>query len=195
MPPKSVFNKSRIVDSSLRIVREKGLKQLSAREVARELVSSTRPVYEQFESMDELKKTVLREIVDLLYDYVTRQYTKNPFLNTGVGYALFARDHREYFKAIFLEGSDARAIIDEMLRKLDKEIVKVPELKKLSHAERKDLLRRSWIYTHGFAVMVFSGYIKNVQDRNIIKMLSDAGAIFVEDALRMHRKGNPEGRG
>ena len=189
MPPKVIFNKAQIIDSSLKIVKEKGFKQLSAREVARELISSTRPVYENFQSMDELKKTVLQKIVDLLYEYVTRQYTKNAFLNTGVGYVLYARDHREFFKVIFLEDNDASGIIDEMLKKLDKEIVKkVPELKKLSHTERKDLLRKGWIYTHGFAVMVFSGYIKNNHDAYIIKMLSEAGTIFIEDALRKHRK-------
>ena len=193
MPPKVIFNKAQIIDSSLKIVKEKGFKQLSAREVARELISSTRPVYENFQSMDELKKTVLQKIVDLLYEYVTRQYTKNAFLNTGVGYVLYARDHREFFKVIFLEDNDASGIIDEMLKKLDKEIVKkVPELKKLSHTERKDLLRKGWIYTHGFAVMVFSGYIKNNHDTYIIKMLSEAGTIFIEDALRKHRKDDPD---
>ena len=193
MPPKVIFNKAQIIDSSLKIVKEKGFKQLSAREVARELISSTRPVYENFQSMDELKKTVLQKIVDLLYEYVTRQYTKNAFLNTGVGYVLYARDHREFFKVIFLEDNDASGIIDEMLKKLDKEIVKkVPELKKLSHTERKDLLRKGWIYTHGFAVMVFSGYIKNNHDAYIIKMLSEAGTIFIEDALRKHRKDDPD---
>lgn len=193
MPPKVIFNKSQIIDSSLKIVKEKGFKQLSAREVARELISSTRPVYENFQSMDELKKTVLQKIVDLLYEYVTRQYTKNAFLNTGVGYVLYARDHREFFKVIFLEDNDASGIIDEMLKKLDKEIVKkVPELKKLSHTERKDLLRKGWIYTHGFAVMVFSGHIKNNSDAYIIKMLSEAGTIFIEDALRKHRFDDPD---
>jgi AcrR family transcriptional regulator len=189
MPPKVIFNKAQIINSSLKIVKEKGFKQLSAREVARELISSTRPVYENFQSMDALKKTVLQKIVDLLYDYVTRQYTKNAFLNTGVGYVLYARDHREFFKVIFLEDNDASGIIDEMLKKLDKEIVKkVPELKKLSHSERKDLLKKGWIYTHGFAVMVFSGYIKKNHDAYIIKMLSEAGTIFIEDALRKHRE-------
>src|SRR5664280_455091 len=193
MPPKVIFNKAQIIDSSLKIVKEKGFKQLSAREVARELISSTRPVYENFQSMDELKKTVLQKIVDLLYEYVTRQYTKNAFLNTGVGYVLYARDHREFFKVIFLEDNDASGIIDEMLKKLDKEIVKkVPELKKISHTERKDLLRKGWIYTHGFAVMVFSGYIKNNSDAYIIKMLSEAGTIFIEDALRKHRFDDPD---
>jgi AcrR family transcriptional regulator len=193
MPPKVIFNKSQIIDSSLKIVKEKGFKQLSAREVARELISSTRPVYENFQSMDKLKKTVMQKIVDLLYEYVTRQYTKNAFLNTGVGYVLYARDHREFFKVIFLEDNDASGIIDEMLKKLDKEIVKkVPELKKLSHTERKDLLRKGWIYTHGFAVMVFSGYIKNNSDAYIIKMLSEAGTIFIEDALRKHRFDDPD---
>jgi len=109
-----------------------------------------------------------------------------------VGYVLYARDHKEFFKIIFLEDNDASGIIDEMLRKLDKEIVKVPELKKLSPAERKDLLRNGWIYTHGFAVMVFSGYIKNNQDKHIIKMLAEAGPIFIEDALRNHRKNNSD---
>jgi len=190
MPPKVIFNKAKIIDSSLKIVKEKGLKQLSAREVARALSSSTRPVYEHFQSMDELKKAVLQKTVDLLYDYVTRQYTRNSFLNTGVGYVLYARDHREYFKIIFLEDNDASGIIDEMLKKLDKEIVKVPELKNLSSTGRKDLLKNGWIYTHGFAVMVFSGYIKNNQDSYIIRTLSDAGPIFIEDALRKHRKNN-----
>ena len=192
MPPKVIFNKVQIIDSSLRIVKEKGFKQLSAREVARELISSTRPVYENFQSMDALKKTVLQKMVDLLYEYVTRQYTKNAFLNTGVGYTLYARDHKEFFRAIFLEDNDSNGIIDELLRKLDKEIVKVPELQKLSHAGRKDLLKKGWIYTHGFAVMVFSGYIKNNHDDYIIKTLSESGAVFIEDALRKHGKDDPD---
>jgi AcrR family transcriptional regulator len=188
MPPKVTFNKSNILDCSLRIVREKGFNQLSAREIARALASSTRPVYEHFRSMDALKNAVLQKSVDLLYAYVTRQYTRNAFLNTGVGYVLFARDHREFFKMIFLEDNHAREIIDEMLKKLDHEIVKVPKLRKLSPTERKDLLRNGWIYTHGFAVMVFSGYIRNSQDRYIIRTLAQAGPIFIEDELRKHRK-------
>ena len=187
MPPKVLFSKSDIINSSLKIVREKGFKQLSAREVARGLTSSTRPVYEHFQSMEALKKAVLRKTIDLLYDYVTRQYTKNAFLNTGVGYILFARDHKEFFKIIFLEDNDASTIINRMMKKLDKEMVKVPDLKILSQTERKDLLKRAWIYTHGFAVMVYSGYIKNDQDDYIIGMLLEAGKIFVEDALRKHR--------
>jgi AcrR family transcriptional regulator len=192
MPPKMIFNKSGIIDSSLKIVKEKGFKQLSAREVAKELVSSTRPVYEHFQSMNELKKAVLHKTIDLLYDYVTRQYTKNAFLNTGVGYVFYARDHKEFFKIIFLEDNDASGIIDEMLKKLGKEMVNVPELKKLSPTERKDLWKRGWIYTHGFAVMVFSGYMKNDRDDYIIKMLAEAGTIFIEDALRKHREGDFE---
>lgn len=188
MPPKIIFNKSDIIDASLKIVREKGFKQLSAREVAKKLSSSTRPVYEHFHSMNELKKAVLQKTVDLLYDYVTRHYTKNAFLNTGVGYVLYARDHKEFFKIIFLEDNDASVIIDEMLKKIDKEMLKVPCLKELSHKEREALLKRSWIYTHGFAVMVFSGYIKNNQDNYIIRMLSEGGAIFIQDVLQTRKK-------
>jgi AcrR family transcriptional regulator len=194
MPPKSIYYKSEIIDSCLKIVTKKGFKQLSAREVARELNSSTRPVYEHFQSMDELKKAALEKTISLLYDYVTRPHTKNAFLNIGVGYVMFARDHREYFKAIFLEDNDSSGIIDELLKKLDDEMVKVPDLQKLTRHERQALLRRSWIFTHGFAAMVFSGYIKNDNDTYIIKMLSDTGIIFIEDSLRKHGDGNREER-
>ena len=53
-------------------------------------------------------------------------------------------------------------------------------------------MRNGWIYTHGFAVMVFSEYIKNEQDSYIIQTLAEAGPIFIEDALRKHRKNNPD---
>ncbi|HRZ28746.1 MAG TPA: TetR/AcrR family transcriptional regulator, partial [Spirochaetota bacterium] len=61
MPRKPIFNKDEIIESSLKIVKEKGFKQLSAREIARELISSTRPVYEYFQSMEELKMAVLEK--------------------------------------------------------------------------------------------------------------------------------------
>lgn len=192
MPPKVIFDREQIIDASLKIVKEKGLKQLSAREIARKLASSTRPVYENFQSMDELKKIVLQRMVDLLYDYVTRQYTKHAFLNTGVGYSLFARDHREFFKAIFLEGDDASEIIAVMMQRLESAIANIPEFKKLSSGERKDLLHKGWIYTHGFAVMVFSGYIKNNQEKQIIKALAEAGPVFIEHALGKHINGMPD---
>ncbi len=195
MPPKSVFYKSEIINSSLKIVAKKGFKQLSAREVARELNSSTRPVYEHFESMEELKKAALQKTISLLYDYVIRPHTKNAFLNIGAGYVMFARDHREYFRAIFLEDNDSSGIIDELLKKLDDEMVKVPELRKLTRHERQVLLRRSWIFTHGFATMVFAGYIKNDHDAYIIKMISDTGIVFIEDSIRKHGDGSPVAKG
>ncbi|MBN1532658.1 MAG: TetR/AcrR family transcriptional regulator [Spirochaetes bacterium] len=188
MPPKAIYKREDLIGSSLKIIKEKGTQQLSAREVARELNSSTRPVYEHFQSMGELRRAALQRTVDLLYDYVTRRHTQNAFLNIGVGYAMFARDHREFFRAIFLEDNDASGVIDEMLRKLDREMVKVPELKGLTYRERQTLLRRCWIYTHGFAAMVFSGYIEDVRDRHIITMLAEAGMIFIEDSLGRHGK-------
>jgi len=156
MPPKVIFNKAQIIDSSLKIVKEKGFKQLSAREVARELISSTRPVYENFQSMDELKKTVLQKIVDLLYEYVTRQYTKNAFLNTGWDMFCMPEIIGNFSRSYSLRTMMQAALIDEMLKKLDKEIVKkVPELKKLSHTERKGPIEErldiyAWICRDGF---------------------------------------------
>ena len=103
MPPKAKFSKEEIVQAAFNIVQQKGLPALTARRVARNLKSSTAPVYSYFQSMNQLEREVIAEAVDMLHQYTLRPYTDRVFLNMGTGIAIFARDQSNLFRALFLE--------------------------------------------------------------------------------------------
>jgi len=60
MSPKTKFDKKAIVDAALEIAKEKGLKKITARSVAKQLKSSVAPIYVNFDSVDELIEAVVQ---------------------------------------------------------------------------------------------------------------------------------------
>ena len=118
MPPKVQFTREDVIQAAFDFVREQGIKKLSARKVAQMLKSSTAPVYSHFKSMKELEMEVLRKAKDLLLQYTRSSYTDRVFLNMGTGYAVFAREHSELFRAIFLGRETYTDIVEEFLNTL-----------------------------------------------------------------------------
>ena len=68
MPPKPKFTKEEIIQTAVRIAEEKGLSAITARELADRLSVSSRPIYSYFESVDELKKEVIKTIMKIFTD-------------------------------------------------------------------------------------------------------------------------------
>ena len=58
MPRKSQFTREEIAERGLRVVREKGMESLTARELAKELGTTVAPIFVHYPAMDELKKDV-----------------------------------------------------------------------------------------------------------------------------------------
>lgn len=99
MPPKFKFKKEKIVQTAFEIVREHGWKDLSARSIAKKLDSSSKPIYGYFKSMAELEEEVVKKAVDLLYEYMIRKRTDDPWHDHGIGYALFGFEEKKLFLA------------------------------------------------------------------------------------------------
>ena len=59
MAPKNKFSREEMVDAALRVVRTNGIDALTAKALAKELGTSTQPVFTCFNTMDTLKKEVL----------------------------------------------------------------------------------------------------------------------------------------
>lgn len=100
MPPKFKFSKEAIIQTAFDIVRKLGWKGLSARSIARELDSSSKPIYGYFKSMTELEEEVVKKAVDLLYEYMTQERTGDPWHDHGIGYALFGLGEKDLFIAV-----------------------------------------------------------------------------------------------
>ena len=100
MPPKFKFKKKEIILAAFDIVRKDGWKGLSARSIAKNLGSSTKPIYGYFKSMAQLEEAVVKKAVDLLYDYMIQERTGDPWHDHGIGYALFGLEEKDLFLAV-----------------------------------------------------------------------------------------------
>ncbi|MGN1327583.1 MAG: TetR/AcrR family transcriptional regulator, partial [Clostridia bacterium] len=56
MPTKIRISKDMILDAAFEIVRKEGIEKLSNRELANKLKCSIRPIYYQFENVEEMQK-------------------------------------------------------------------------------------------------------------------------------------------
>jgi len=183
MPPKTVFSRDDVINTAFRVVQEKGIQSLTAREVAKRLKSSTAPVYSNFESMKLLEREVIKKARDLLMDYMIRPHTEMVFLNMGVGYAKFAREHCPLFRALYLEKSDHKDILDELENSLRMRMREDTRFTELSDPERFSLLDKMWTFTHGMATMICVGLSEDTSDEYIINTLRDVGSAVIGAAL------------
>ncbi|HNY66488.1 MAG TPA: TetR family transcriptional regulator [Deltaproteobacteria bacterium] len=184
MPPKATVTREEIIQAAFTIVDEGGMLCLTARSVAKETGLSTRPVYFYFSSMEELQKEVLKKAVDLLREYTTVPYTERVFLNMGIGIVLFARDHRQLFRNLFLESDEYKDLVAEFMLSLRDEMKKDPRFTGMTQEERDTLLNKMWVFTHGLASVICVGLNEEQSDRYIIDMIDQVGSVVIADAIK-----------
>ncbi len=103
MPPKVKFQKEEIVAAAWNVTRKKGIDAVTAREVARELGVSTRPIFTYFDTIEQLKSEVF-ELSKSRY----REYIENglsgpiPFFGVWQQYLRFAREEPALYRLLFL---------------------------------------------------------------------------------------------
>jgi len=183
MAPKTLFSRDDIINSAFKIVKKSGFRDFSARRVADEMNASTAPVYSCFSSMDELKTAVLQKAEELMLEYTMNPYTKSVFLNMGTGLVLFSQENRELFRALLLESGETRVLFDNFIKILVKELDRDELIALLPKKDRKDVMNRMMIFTHGFASLVCVGLHDEVSKKEAIKIMYDMGRDVIETAL------------
>lgn len=184
MPPKVIFTKNDVVAQALQVVREEGLNSLSARKIAQKMGSSTAPVYQWFNSMDELLEPVMVKIKSIAMEYMAKKYTGRHFLNIGMGFAIFARDERELFKAFHLENKTHRHLIDEMFVELREDMLRDPRFAEMPAQDRGKLLDKMWTFTFGLSTQICFKTIQNPSNDFIQRTLIETGTIIITDVLK-----------
>lgn len=187
MPPKAKFSKPDIIRAALEVAEEHGLRELTARRVAKKLGSSTAPVYQHFANMNELVMEVVRETQKLLLEYAARPYTDRVFLNMGTGLALFACEHARLYRSLLLEGDSYRDTVNEVVETLASKLPEDPRFGSLSDEERRVLLNKMWMFTHGLASLICVGLIKDCNQEYIIETLMDVGSDVIGATLARHK--------
>jgi len=173
MPPKIRITKDDILNKAVEIVRREGYASVNARGLAKEIGCSTQPIFSNYETMDALNKDIIARAVSVYDSFVKSTLESGeypPYKAHGMGYIKFAKDERELFKLLFMRDRDGRTgediPIDGVISLLMQSLGLTKEKAERFHVE-------NWIFVHGIAVMLASGYL-DIDEPLISDMITDA---------------------
>ena len=178
-----------IINTALDIVRESGLKNVQARNIAKKLNCSTQPIFYQFANMEELKKVLFEKIVEVYRCYLTvDENDDHPYKEMGKGYIRFAKEEPKLFGLIFMNQNDldTKNFLShdkETGEKILKHVSSVTGITKKEDISNFHL--KMWTFTHGIATMIATKTCK-ISNEEISKMLTEE---FTALMLLEKRKG------
>lgn len=174
MPPKFKFTKSEIVNASLDIIRENGPDCVSARNIAAKLSSSPKVIFSWFNSMEDLWHEIMKTTEELYNSYIVSDMAKNEYPKykaSGMAYIRFASEEKELFKLLFMRDRTNEIFTDDD-DSIEPLLRLIMQKSGLSFDEAKLFHLEMWVWVHGIASMVATGYL-NLDIKLISEMLSD----------------------
>lgn len=169
------ITKEMILASAFDIVREKGLEGISNRELAKKLNCSIRPIYYQFQNVEELYNELYVEIEKYFYKFLMDNMNDDmpKYKQVGINYIKFAKKEKELFKILFMSEVDL-GLNDFIAKDMEdfKELSKLIKIStNLNDEDIESFHIKMWIFSHGLATLVASSTI-NISDKQLKQLLS-----------------------
>lgn len=169
------ITKEMILVSAFDIVREKGLEGISNRELAKKLNCSIRPIYYQFQNVEELYNELYVEIEKYFYKFLMDNMNDDmpKYKQVGINYIKFAKEEKEFFKILFMSEVDLG--LNNFIAKDMEDFKELSKLIKIStNLNDEDIESfhiKMWIFSHGLATLVASSTL-NISDKQLKQLLS-----------------------
>ena len=156
---KKTFTTEDIVEAAFQVVRKQGRKKLSARTIAKELNSSTMPIYSTISSMKDLETKIGQKFTELLLEYCLTPWTGNLLVDMSFGYVRFAKDEKELFRLMFLadepsEFADYKRTTPTVFQILTTRLKEEPDFKELDEEKIHYITQNMEIIIHGLACLI-----------------------------------------
>ncbi len=173
MPPKQRFSQQEVIEAAFQVVRKKGWQGFSARTIANELNSSTRPIYDYFDSMEHIETEVVKKILAYFIDFLRQARTGDTWLDQALGYVLFAGEEKHLFRCI---NDEKHTPIQKQFARqhwvtLGEELAADERFKDLPDESRHRIRAARWIMIHGLSCLISNGWIKTPTGKDSV--LSD----------------------
>ena len=133
--------------------------------------------------MEELREEVLLRGEKLALEYTLKPYTKSVFLNMGTGLVIFAQENRELFRVLILESPETRGILKQFMKSLYAELGKDEIISQLPEEDRKEVLRRMGIFSHGLASLICVGIHNELTKNEAMSIMFNMGKDVIDVAL------------
>jgi len=159
MPPKTRFERSDIVEAAFAIARDEGLEAVTARRVADKLGSSVAPIYNNFETIDELVRAVVEHVLAISRSILAEQQGESVFENIGRASLVFARTYPRLARDLMLKPNPWIAANEQQDHTLVEMMAEDPELAGWSKAECRRLLLQMRAFQMGLMLMTVNNQI------------------------------------
>lgn len=175
LPTTTKITKEMILNTAFEIAREKGIENISNRELAKKMNCSIRPIYYQFKNVEELNKELYKKIERYFYEFLIDNMIKDVplYKQIGINYIKFAIAENNLFKFLFMtetKGEPSAFITTD--EKGFEEVVKAIKIStKLSDKDIKSFHIKMWIFAHGIATLSATKSVK-FTDEQIQDLLS-----------------------
>lgn len=175
MPPKVKISKEAILHAAMDYIRKNGETALNARALAQFIGCSTQPIFSNYSSMEELRQEAIQSANHLYQQYLEEEMTSSRYPTykaSGMAYIRFAKEEKELFKLLFMrDRSDEQ--IDRSWKGAEDIIALSAKTTGLSMEKAKLFHMEMWIYVHGIATMLATGYLP-LEWEDISNMITDA---------------------
>ena len=175
MPTKIKISKDMILNAAFDIVKHHGIEKLSNRELANKLKCSIRPIYYQFENVEELQKELYTKIEKYFYKFLLDNMNNEipKYKQVGINYIKFAKKEKKLFQTLFM--SEVGVTPNAFVSKEGDDYKEIEKLIKIStnlkEDDIKDFHTKMWIFCHGIATLVANNTI-SLTDDQIQQLLS-----------------------
>ena len=175
MPTQIKISKEMILDAAFEIVRQYGMEKLSNRELANKLKCSIRPIYYQFENVEQMQKELYEKIEKYFYKFLLDHMVEGipQYKQVGINYIKFAKQEKKLFQTLFM--SEIGLTPNAFVSKAGKDYNEIEKLIKIStnlqEEDIKGFHTKMWIFCHGIATLVANNTIK-LTDSQIQELLS-----------------------
>ncbi len=175
------FTKEKILEAAFRLLRAGGWAKVTVRNIARELGSSTMPIYSSGFSIDEIEWELKARVWELIKDYQTRPYTENKLVNLAVGFIMFAKEEPRLYRFLYVERPIPQPEEDAGKSRFEEAYAKygelLSEIRAIPEGITNPLILKTWIFTQGLAAVLSSGQLALTEEK-IVALLEDAGGAF-----------------
>ena len=167
MARKAIYEKEFIIDKSLDFIKEKGIDNLSVRELSGYIGCSTQPLFRLYDNMDLFKKDLKKRLNTEYHEFSDKMINKNNYLlSMSYAYAMYAKKENSMFKALFLS-----ELSDNKIKPSKNDIKLVANEYRISEERAKATLRDVAIYTHGLATQLCLKNI-NLSDKDLFYLIN-----------------------
>ena len=186
MPPKSRYTPDVVLDAAIGVVRESGLRAVSARSVAKALGASTAPVGAAFASMQLLVEAVVERLLGQLVAAVDTTDGPDPLRAAAFAFARFTADTPNFYEALFLLPHATPPDWVRVRRSWAERLDRHERFSALTPRQRDALAWRASVVTHGICIEIWSGRWERTDDaalrRLVDQLVEPITATYLGDA-------------